>query len=346
MVLQIIASQTGVRQKSDKSPTRKMQPCQLFFSLGLIYQLGGNQSGNLNVIDKLEMFIAVAREGHFGRAATSLGITQPTLSSGIKHLEEQLGVTLILRGSRFGGLTPEGKRALHWAQRIAADARQLCDEMHGTGVELTGQIRLAVIPSALTWAARLAAQMRKHHPNVRFTILSRTSTEILTMMDAHEIDASLTYIDTEPLGDVVTQALYTETPVALTRADTALATRASMTWADFEGQPMCLLTPDMQNRRIINGHLQEAGVTPDVRLDANSTVVLARMVQETGWVTVLSRDLAEFLSSGNDLRIIPIAAEHEGGAAGPTVGLTAPHRASQTPTLTALMAAAAQLSGP
>ena len=81
------------------------------------------------MLDKLEMFIAVAREGHFGRAALSLGITQPTLSSGIKQLEEQLGVQLIFRGSRFGGLTPEGQSALDWARRIVGDARQLKEEM-------------------------------------------------------------------------------------------------------------------------------------------------------------------------------------------------------------------------
>ena len=60
------------------------------------------------MIDKLEMFIAVAKVGHFGRAADHLGITQPTLSTGIKNLEEQLGVKLIFRGSRYGGLTPGG----------------------------------------------------------------------------------------------------------------------------------------------------------------------------------------------------------------------------------------------
>ncbi len=75
------------------------------------------------MINKLEMFIAVAKEGHFGRAAETLGITQPTLSTGIKQLEEMLGVQLIFRGSRYGGLTPEGARALVWARRLVSDSR-------------------------------------------------------------------------------------------------------------------------------------------------------------------------------------------------------------------------------
>ncbi len=66
------------------------------------------------MIDKLEFFIALAKEEHFGRAADVCGVTQPTLSAGIKQLEAQLGVMLVLRGSRFQGLTPEGKQVLVW----------------------------------------------------------------------------------------------------------------------------------------------------------------------------------------------------------------------------------------
>ena len=110
------------------------------------------------MIDKLEMFLAVAKERHFGRAAESLGITQPTLSAGIKQLEEQLGVLLIFRGSRFGGLTPEGQSALVWARRIVGDTRQLREEMRATRHGLSGQLRIAVIPTALTWAARISAR--------------------------------------------------------------------------------------------------------------------------------------------------------------------------------------------
>ncbi len=64
------------------------------------------------MIDKLQMFIALARERHFGRAAESCGVTQPSLSSAIRQLEEQLGVQLVHRGSRFQGLTPEGQLVL------------------------------------------------------------------------------------------------------------------------------------------------------------------------------------------------------------------------------------------
>lgn len=59
------------------------------------------------MIDKLEMFIALANERHFGRAAEVCGVTQPTLSSAIRQLEEQLGVQLVFRGSRFRGLPPK-----------------------------------------------------------------------------------------------------------------------------------------------------------------------------------------------------------------------------------------------
>ena len=62
--------------------------------------------------DKLEFLIALAREQHFGRAAEACGVTQPTLSAGIKQLEDTFVVLLVQRGSRFRGFTPEGERVL------------------------------------------------------------------------------------------------------------------------------------------------------------------------------------------------------------------------------------------
>lgn len=81
------------------------------------------------MLDKLELFIVLAREGHFGRAAVECGISQPSLSAAIRQLEDQLGVVLVVRGTRYKGLTPEGQRVLEWAKRIVGDARTMREEM-------------------------------------------------------------------------------------------------------------------------------------------------------------------------------------------------------------------------
>ncbi len=151
------------------------------------------------MIDKLEMFIALANERHFGRAAAACRVTQPTLSSAIKQLEDQLGVQLVFRGSRFQGLTPEGQRVLDWARRIVGDARALRDEMRSVRAGLSGNLRIGVIPTALPMVADLTTPFTKRHPNIRVTILSRTSAEILAGIERLELDAGITYLESAPL---------------------------------------------------------------------------------------------------------------------------------------------------
>lgn len=291
------------------------------------------------MIDKLEMFLAVAKERHFGRAAETLGITQPTLSAGIKQLEEQLGVLLIFRGSRYGGLTPEGQSALVWARRIVGDSRQLRDEMRAVRHGLSGRLRIAVIPTALTWAARISARFGAAHPNVAFTILSRPSVQILQMIEDLDVDAGISYLENEPLGRVSSVPLYDERYVLVAHRDHPLAAAARLPWSALEGQRLCLLSPDMQNRRIIDRTLNEAGVTPQGTVESNSTVVLVAHVLEGAWLTILPRDIASFLAEGKPLRLIGL----EGRGGGHAVGLIAPWREPHTPVLEALLAEARRL---
>jgi len=292
------------------------------------------------MIDKLEMFLAVAKEGHFGRAAVSLGITQPTLSTGIKQLEEQLGVQLIFRGSRYGGLTPEGQTALTWARKIVGDTRQLRDEMRFKRRGLSGKLRIAVIPTALTWAAKLSSRFGEKHPNVSFTILSRTSNEVLSMLDNLDVDAGISYLDNEPMGRVTTQPLYEERYMLVCAEGSALAGRDSVGWNELADQRLCLLTPDMQNRRIINKRFLDAGVTPETIVESNSAIVLVANVEAGGFVTVLPEDMARFLIDGKNLSVVPL----DGHEPAHLVGLVAPYREPHTPVLDVLLREARYLS--
>jgi DNA-binding transcriptional LysR family regulator len=181
------------------------------------------------MIDKLEFVIALAREEHFGRAAEACRVSQPTLSAGIKYLEDMFGVLLVQRGSRFLGFTPEGERVLEWARRIVGDTRAMRMDIDALKRGLAGHLRIAAIPTALAMSAMLTTPYRAKHPEVRFTILSRTSIQVLGMIENLEVDAGLTYLDNEPLGRVKSVPLYQEEYRLLTSRSGALGDRDRVT---------------------------------------------------------------------------------------------------------------------
>ena len=295
------------------------------------------------MIDKLEFLLVLARERHFGRAAEVCGVTQPTLSAGVKQLEDSFGILLVNRGSRFVGLTPEGDRVLEWAKSIVGDVRTMRQEVNAMKQgRLVGHLRLAVIPTALPMVSALTTPYRERHPDVRFTIRSSTSIEVLTWLDNLQIDAGITYLDNEPTGNVRAVPLYRERYQLLIEADSPLGNRQSVTWAEVGHIPLCLLTPDNQNRRIINQLLHDAG-SGEVQvatLESDSMTVLVSHVRTGRWASVMPAILAETLGLTGAVRAIPIVEP----AAFHTVGLVVPKRETMTPTVAALVAEAIKVA--
>jgi DNA-binding transcriptional LysR family regulator len=288
------------------------------------------------LIDKLDFVLALAREKHFGRAAEACGVTQPTLSAGVKQLEQQMGVLLVNRGSRFQGFTPEGQRVLEWARRIVGDTRSMREEINSLRHGLTGRLRIAAIPTALAMVVNLTTPFRERHPNVQFTIYSRNSVEVLDLLENLEIDAGITYVENEPLGRVTIVPLYHERYRLLTSADAPLGNRDTVTWAEVARVPLCLLTPDMQNRRIIDRLLKGAGGETGPMLESDSMILLFSHVRTGRWASVMPAKLAETLGLTDTLRAIPITDPE----AVQTIGLVAPAREPMTPMASALVAEA------
>ncbi|MCB1361261.1 MAG: LysR family transcriptional regulator [Rhodobacter sp.] len=266
------------------------------------------------MIDKLEMLIALARERHFGRAAEACHVTQPTLSSAIKSLEEHLGVQLVQRGARFIGLTPEGERVLARAKAIVAEARALKSDVKVAREGLSGTLRLGVIPTALAAVHDLTRPFLDDHPGVRLRIASLNSHEILERLADFEIDAGLSYATADNPRDRLpgfkTLLLYEENYALVTPADPDLP--ATLTWADLGGFELGLLTPDMQNRRIIDRNLAKVGIVASPRIESSSIVALVSHVTEKHTATILPARTAAFFAEGRGLACIPLT----GGVAG------------------------------
>jgi DNA-binding transcriptional LysR family regulator len=260
-------------------------------------------------IRQLQYLVALAREKHFTRAAKECGVTQPTLSGRIRQLEQELGVPIVERGQRFHGFTPQGERVLTWAQTILDNWQALQQDisaMRNTSEALTGHLSVGVIPSALPMAALITRAIQARHPAIELTVLSQSSIEILKQLEDFSIDVGLTYLDNEPIEGMRSEHIYMERYCLLLHAEHPLAAATSVTWADASREPLCLLTPENQNRRIIDRAFRAAGCAPAPRLETNSVINLCANVRLTKLASVMPEYFLEVLGPIADVRAVPL----------------------------------------
>ncbi|MDU3133266.1 MAG: LysR family transcriptional regulator substrate-binding protein, partial [Bradyrhizobium sp.] len=201
-------------------------------------------------------------------------------------------------------------------------------------------IRLAAVPTVLGMVASLTTPFRARHPEVRFRIMSCTSADVLGLLENLEVDAGLTYIENEPIGRVRTIPLYNESYRLLTAPDSMFGDRDQVTWQEVGQVPLCLLTPDMQNRRIIDRALRAAGNEVTPTLTSNSLLVLYTHVKTGRWASVMPAKLAETLGLADKVRSIPIVDP----VINYQIGLVIPQRDPMTPLIAALVQVAREVA--
>lgn len=292
------------------------------------------------ILRHLEFLAALAREKHFARAAKSCKVTQSTLSAGIKQMEESLGVLLVERGQRFVGFTPEGEQVLDWAQRVLTDYASLVQSLAEMRSGLSGYLRIGAIPATLPILSTLTAAFAKQHPQIRTVIRSLSSIEIQRGIDEHTLDIGVTYLDNEPLARVRRLRLYAERYIFLSHEQKLGKKKKSITWAEAATHPLCLLTGDMQNRRILDAQFQKAKVQVHAAIEANSLITLWSHLKLGHWSTIVPNSFLSLIGNSKGMAILPlIEPETE-----QTVGLIATDRDPLPPATRAFLDLAKQAS--
>ncbi|MET1028744.1 MAG: LysR family transcriptional regulator [Dongiaceae bacterium] len=266
------------------------------------------------LIKQLQYLTALSRERHFGRAAAACNVSQPTLSAGIRHLEDEMGVPIVERAQRFRGFTPEGQTILDWAQRIVADYESLHQDLSLARQGLAGQLRIGVIPSALPVTSLITGPFAQQHPAVNIMLRSLSSKEIQRGLDAFELEAGITYLDNEPLENVRARPLYREryfliqgsgadkTP-SKGNAEKPGAPAVTVPWREAASLPLCLLSRDMQNRRIIDSVFRGLGSEPRAQIEANSPLSLIAHARSSNIATILPLSFLSLITGMPELRI-------------------------------------------
>jgi DNA-binding transcriptional LysR family regulator len=237
--------------------------------------------------------IALAREKHFGRAAAACHVSPSTLSAAIRDIEETLGVSVVERGQQFTGLTPEGEIVVEYAQRVAARVDDLKQELATLRDELTGQLRLGVIPTAMTAVAALTSTFSRRHAGVAVEVLSLTNDEIVHRLQSFELDAGVVYLSSVSDNGLKRVPLWCERHVLLTAEEGPFADYETVSWRQAASMPLCLLTPDMMNRQTIDAVFKQVGAVVQPTLETNSILGILAHVGSGHWSSIIPGTLLQ-----------------------------------------------------
>lgn len=259
-------------------------------------------------VRQLTYLVTLAKERHFTRAAEACHVSQPTLSAAIQHLEEELGVLIVQRGQRFAGFTAEGNRVLIWAQRILADWEGLKQDLTLSMNSLSGTLRLGAIPTTLPIIPLLTTPCLHTYPEVKHRIMSLSAEHIIRQIDEFELDMGLTYLQDQRLQGLKVLPLYEERYVLLARNTDAFNGRDSLQWIEIIDLPLCLLSSNMQNRRIIDAAFRRTGAIPRLCVETDSIFTLYSHVRNAGLYSVVPHSmlcLFELNAEMTAIRLMP-----------------------------------------
>lgn len=253
---------------------------------------------------QFQYLVALEQERHFGRAAERCNVSQPTLSSAIKHLEDELGVPIILRQHKFQGFTEEGKRVVEWAKRILADREAMVDELNIMRDNLHGRLRIAAMPMSLPVTALIDHLFFARHPAAQVDIQFLGLDEMRHGLTSFEYDVGITYLEDTRLERLKTMPLYEEPLHLLVPDEEWFPGRDSVTWAEAADLPLCLLSPNTHERRITDQAFGGVGKTPVPRLESNAMINLAFHVTQGGVATVVPKYFMQAIGGSWGARLL------------------------------------------
>jgi LysR family hydrogen peroxide-inducible transcriptional activator len=143
-------------------------------------------------LQELRYFAAVVEHRHFGRAAEACNVSQPTLSSQLRKLEDELGITLLERTNKRVDLTPVGRQILEHASRALAETAQIESVARAARDPLVGALRLGVIPTLAPYLLPLIfAPMQNSYPGLDIELWEDQTRPLLEALRSHRLDAAL-----------------------------------------------------------------------------------------------------------------------------------------------------------
>jgi LysR family hydrogen peroxide-inducible transcriptional activator len=250
-------------------------------------------ASSMPTLRQLQFLIALRAEGSFVAAAEAVGVTQPTLSAGIKDLETSLGATLVERGRSGAVLTPAGEDAAERAARAISEVEELVRSVQAAGEPFSGTFRLGAIPTIAPFLLpRALPLLKKKFPRLRLQMREDLTHRLVEQLRARTLDAALIGLPYEAHG-IATLPIADDEFLFLGPEDHPLAKRNDLKPEQLKQEELLLL----EDGHCLREHtLSACRLAPSKRsseVGATSLHTLVQMVAGGMGVTLLPKIAAE-----------------------------------------------------
>jgi LysR family hydrogen peroxide-inducible transcriptional activator len=235
----------------------------------------------------LQYFVKLADLRHFSKAAEACFVSQPTLSTQIRKLEDELGVQLVERAPRKIMLTPVGEDVAERARLVLNDVAEIRAVARRAGDPADGNLRLGLFPTlAPYFLPHVIPKVRTQFPNLRLQLAEEKTENIINMLQQGELDAALLAL---PINDdgLDMEILFEEPFVLALPAEHPLGAKARITLKDLNGAELLLL----DEGHCLRDHALEvctlAGAHERVDFHATSMETLRQMVAANVGITLM-----------------------------------------------------------
>ncbi|MCH7506082.1 MAG: LysR family transcriptional regulator [Proteobacteria bacterium] len=235
----------------------------------------------------LQYFVKLSDLRHFSKAAEACFVSQPTLSTQVRKLEDELGVQLVERSPRKIMLTPVGEEIAERARLVLSDIDQIRAVARRAGDPADGNLRLGLFPTLAPYLLpHVIPNIRKQYPNLRLQLAEEKTDDILKMLHQGELDAALLAL---PINDngLDLEILFDEPFVLAVPGDHPLATKSRIILKDLNGSELLLL----EEGHCLREHALEvcalAGAHERVDFHATSMETLRQMVAANVGITLM-----------------------------------------------------------
>jgi DNA-binding transcriptional LysR family regulator len=243
---------------------------------------------------QLVYFDAVVRHGGFTRASGRLHIAQSALSAQISRLEKELGVSLLIRGTRHVALTPAGELFLDRTRRVLGELDAARADLADLTSAIRGQVTLGVthilgpidLPTTL-------ARFHAEHPGIAVTLRSGLIAELLDRLDSGDVDLLLGPIHDDLPSRYSAQPMFLEQVLLVTPPGHRLRHRPEVTLAEVRDEPFVCLRPGSGLRAILTAAATAAGFQPHVPFETDSPRGVRELVSAELGVAVLARSAVD-----------------------------------------------------